>query len=250
MVVVREKAWVSQSTRPWLWTFSHLYNSSWKFYQIATVQLLSGQPVRYGTAGGKRSSGTKSHLPGHSTPARQAGRRVGPVLQPSASLVVVARVGNSRDENLLLQNFFAIFEIFDNCLKFHSLPHFQMKKLLCHFLCYLYLYFTCILSFLPSCGKVPLIIQIQCFSVLQHIPQTKVTYFLMLLGFTDSGTVPVCLSCYRRVDGTFLCKVNIKYANGRDQIKFRHTHEKIPMHYLFPTTFFIYISKSPIQSLT
>ncbi len=71
-------------TRPclpcgWLCTFINkfwykirhfLYNSSWKFHQLATGQLLSGRPVRYGK--GRRYahlSSTKSHLPGHSPPA-------------------------------------------------------------------------------------------------------------------------------------------------------------------------------------
>jgi hypothetical protein len=56
-----------------------LYNSSWKLIQLAAWQLLSGN--RYGTekAGGPaRPSRTKSHAPGHSPPASQAGRRVGP----------------------------------------------------------------------------------------------------------------------------------------------------------------------------
>ncbi len=64
-------------------------DSSWKFHQLAAGQLLSGQP-RHGT--GKASSTalpsrTKSHLPGHFPPASQAGRRVGPALLLSASLV-------------------------------------------------------------------------------------------------------------------------------------------------------------------
>jgi hypothetical protein len=53
----------------------------------------SGQGNRYGTekAGGTASpSRTKSHLPGHSPPASQAGRRVGPALSPLTSLAVAA----------------------------------------------------------------------------------------------------------------------------------------------------------------
>jgi hypothetical protein len=55
-----------------------LYNSTWKFHQLAA-----------GTekAGGTGPSITNSHLPGHSPPASQAGRRVWPALWPSASLV-------------------------------------------------------------------------------------------------------------------------------------------------------------------
>ncbi len=42
-----------------------LYNSSWKFYQLAAGQLLPGQTVRYGKAGGMdRPSRTKSHPAG------------------------------------------------------------------------------------------------------------------------------------------------------------------------------------------
>jgi hypothetical protein len=41
-------------------------------------QLLSGQLVRYGKAGG--TARTKSQLPDHSPPADEAGRRVGPSL--------------------------------------------------------------------------------------------------------------------------------------------------------------------------
>ncbi len=48
-----------------------LYNSSWKFNQLAAGQLLSGQPVRYGKAGSMdRPSQCKSHLPGHCPPAQ------------------------------------------------------------------------------------------------------------------------------------------------------------------------------------
>jgi hypothetical protein len=66
-----------------------LYNSSWKFYQLAAGQLLSGQPVRYGTtkAGGMARPSyihTKPHLLGHSLPASHAGRRVGVLCQPSS----------------------------------------------------------------------------------------------------------------------------------------------------------------------
>jgi hypothetical protein len=44
-------------------------------------QPLSGQPVRYGKAGGTaRPSRTKSRLPGHSPSVSQAGRRIGPDL--------------------------------------------------------------------------------------------------------------------------------------------------------------------------
>ncbi len=61
-----------------------LNNSSWKFHQLADGQLPSGQPLHvYGAekAGSTaRLSHTKSHLPGHSTPASQAGRRVRPAL--------------------------------------------------------------------------------------------------------------------------------------------------------------------------
>ncbi len=51
----------------------------------------SCQGNRYGTekAGGMaHPSRTKSHLPGHSPPASQAGRRVGQALWPSASLFI------------------------------------------------------------------------------------------------------------------------------------------------------------------
>jgi hypothetical protein len=49
----------------------------------------SCQGNRYSTekaSGTAPPSRTKLHLPGNSSPASQAGRRVGPVLQPSASL--------------------------------------------------------------------------------------------------------------------------------------------------------------------
>jgi hypothetical protein len=32
----------------WLFTFTILYNSSWKFHELAARQLLSGQVVQYG----------------------------------------------------------------------------------------------------------------------------------------------------------------------------------------------------------
>ncbi len=67
-----------------------LYNNCWKLHQLAAGQLLIGQPVRYGK--GRLygpPSPTKTHLPGHSPPAGQAGRRVGPALEPSASLVIM-----------------------------------------------------------------------------------------------------------------------------------------------------------------
>ncbi len=52
-----------------------LYNSSWKFHQLAAGKLLSGQPVRYGKAGGTaRSSQYKSHLPGLCPPPAQLSR--------------------------------------------------------------------------------------------------------------------------------------------------------------------------------
>ncbi len=50
-----------------LCTFTYyIHNSSWKFHQLAAGQLLSGQPERYGKAGGTACpSQYKSHLPGH-----------------------------------------------------------------------------------------------------------------------------------------------------------------------------------------
>jgi hypothetical protein len=54
-----------------------LYKSSWKFRQLAAVQLMSGQ----------------SHLPAHSPPASQAGRRIKPAFYPSASLVFTGSSG-------------------------------------------------------------------------------------------------------------------------------------------------------------
>jgi hypothetical protein len=57
-----------------------LYNSSWKFLQLAARQLLLGQQGTEKAVGTARLSHTKSHLPGHSSPASQAGRRVGPTL--------------------------------------------------------------------------------------------------------------------------------------------------------------------------
>jgi hypothetical protein len=52
-----------------------LYNSGWKFHQLAAGQLLSGHPVHYGRAGGMAFlSRTKSHLLGHSPPCSQPGR--------------------------------------------------------------------------------------------------------------------------------------------------------------------------------
>jgi hypothetical protein len=47
-----------------------------------------------------RSSRTKSHLPGHSPPASQAGRRVGPTFWPSA-LLVISTTAHSRWLSLL-----------------------------------------------------------------------------------------------------------------------------------------------------
>jgi hypothetical protein len=42
------------------------YNSSWKCHQLAAGQLLPGQTVQSGKAGGTdRPSQYKSHLPGH-----------------------------------------------------------------------------------------------------------------------------------------------------------------------------------------
>ncbi len=57
----------------WLCTLSILQ-------QLAAWALLSGQPVRYGKGRRYGPFITKSHLPGHSSPASQAGRRVGPAL--------------------------------------------------------------------------------------------------------------------------------------------------------------------------
>ncbi len=66
----------------WLPIVATVNNHSWKFHQDAAGQLLPGQP-RYcmEKAGGTaRPSRTKSHLPGHSPPASQAGSRVGPAI--------------------------------------------------------------------------------------------------------------------------------------------------------------------------
>jgi hypothetical protein len=57
-----------------------LYDSSSKFDQLAAGQLLLRQPVRCGK--GRR------YGPSHFSPARQAGRRVGPALYPSGSLLL------------------------------------------------------------------------------------------------------------------------------------------------------------------
>ncbi len=57
-------------------------NSCWKFHQLATGQLLSGQPW-YGmekTGRTARPSHAKSHLPGNSPPTNKAGRCVGSAL--------------------------------------------------------------------------------------------------------------------------------------------------------------------------
>jgi hypothetical protein len=65
----------------WLSIVTTVNNNSWKFHQDAAGQLLSGQPVLYGKV---REYGTsithKSHQPGHSPPASQAGSRVGPAI--------------------------------------------------------------------------------------------------------------------------------------------------------------------------
>ncbi len=68
-----------------------LYNGS--LNSVSSQLGSSCQGHRYGTeksgstARPSRPSRTKSHLPGNSPPASQAGRRVGPALHPSASLV-------------------------------------------------------------------------------------------------------------------------------------------------------------------
>ncbi len=57
IVIITEKTWVYWSPRPYLPCVTKLmtdgcehllYNSSWKFHQLAAGQLLLGQPVRYG----------------------------------------------------------------------------------------------------------------------------------------------------------------------------------------------------------
>ncbi len=98
--ITREKVWVFQSTRPCLSCVTQLmtddyvhllYKSSQKFHQIAAGQLLL-QGNRYGTKKAGGISHTKSHQPGHSLPASQAGRRVGLAIYPSASLTITYKV--------------------------------------------------------------------------------------------------------------------------------------------------------------
>ncbi len=73
----------------WLCTVHLLFNNSWKFHQFVAGR--SWQGNWYGTEKADstaRPSRTKSHLPGHSPPASQAGRRLGPglySLQPHCS---------------------------------------------------------------------------------------------------------------------------------------------------------------------
>ncbi len=81
----RECLGLYQSTRPCLLCvtqlmtdvcvhllYNYIYNSSWKFFQLAARQLL-GNSYGTGKAGGTaHPSLTKSHLPGHSPPASQA----------------------------------------------------------------------------------------------------------------------------------------------------------------------------------
>ncbi len=56
------------------WWLCYSYSYSWNFHQLAAGQLLSGQPVRYGKAGGTaRPSPTKSHLPAGPLSSRQPG---------------------------------------------------------------------------------------------------------------------------------------------------------------------------------
>ncbi len=69
-----------------------LFKSSWKFYQLAAGQLLSGQPVRYGKGRWYVPSITykitpAGPVPGHSPPASQAGRPVGLVLYKNVSYI-------------------------------------------------------------------------------------------------------------------------------------------------------------------
>ncbi len=82
-VLTREKACVYQRTRSCLPCVTQLmrdgcvhllYNCSWKFLQRAAGKLLSEQPVLYGKVREYGTSMTyKSHQPGHSPPASQAG---------------------------------------------------------------------------------------------------------------------------------------------------------------------------------
>jgi hypothetical protein len=63
------------------WLSAFLFNRSWNFHQFVAGR--SWQGNRYGTEKADstaRPSRTKSHLPGHSPPASQAVRRVGPAL--------------------------------------------------------------------------------------------------------------------------------------------------------------------------
>jgi hypothetical protein len=105
----------------WLCTF--IYNRSWTFYHLAAGQLLSGQPVRYGKgnrygtekAGGTaRPSRRESHLLGHSPPASQAGRRVGPASIAFGLIVKNARLVVSNGE----ANFFHLKTDNDLCKHF------------------------------------------------------------------------------------------------------------------------------------
>ncbi len=57
-----------------------LFNSSWKFHQLAAGQLQGNRYGKEKVGDTARPPRTKSHLPGHSPPASKAGRRVGPAL--------------------------------------------------------------------------------------------------------------------------------------------------------------------------
>ncbi len=64
------------------------YTSSWKFHQLATGQLLSGQPLRYGKGGRYGPSITFKITPtGSLFSSSQAGRRVGPALYVAFGLI-------------------------------------------------------------------------------------------------------------------------------------------------------------------
>ncbi len=57
----------------------HLTYNSWKCYQLEAGQLQPGQTVQYSKAGGMDRTSSKVHtLLGHSSPASQASRPVGP----------------------------------------------------------------------------------------------------------------------------------------------------------------------------
>jgi hypothetical protein len=73
--------------------FVYIYNITAARNSVSSKLGSSCQGNRYSTektSGTARLSRTKSHLPGHSPPASQAGRRVGPALYPSVSLFTTA----------------------------------------------------------------------------------------------------------------------------------------------------------------